>query len=78
MVQGMTESHEDDVRGVQCPTLAIHGDSDFTHKDTDFRSITDLIPHARVIGFQGCGHFPDLEQVSEYVRHVHEFLLRNG
>ena len=78
VVQGMLESQEDDIRGVQCPTLAIHGDSDFSHKHTDFRSITDAIPHAQVLPFPGCGHFPNLERVSEYVDHVQRFLLRNG
>ena len=54
----LLHGQEDDVRGVQCPTLAIHGDSDFSHRHTDFRSITDPIPHAQVIAFPGCGHFP--------------------
>jgi pimeloyl-ACP methyl ester carboxylesterase len=74
VVQGHLQSEEDEVRGVQCPTLAIHGDSDFSHRQTDFRSITDSIPHAQVVPFQGCGHFPNLEQVSEYVDHVQRFL----
>lgn len=74
VVQGMLESREDDIRGVQCPTLAIHGDSDFSHKHTDFGSITDPIPHAQVIAFRSCGHFPNLEHVSEYVDHVQRFL----
>jgi pimeloyl-ACP methyl ester carboxylesterase len=78
VVQGMLECQEDDIRGVQCPTLAIHGDSDFSHKHTDFRSITDPIPHAQVVPFQGCGHFPNLEHASEYADHVQRFLLHNG
>ena len=76
VVQGLIQSEEDDIRGVQCPTLAIYGDSDFSHKHTDFRSITEPIPHAQVIAFPGCGHFPNLEQSSEYVSHVQRFLLR--
>ncbi len=78
VVQGLLDSQEDDIRGVQCPTLAIHGDSDFSHKHTDFRSITDPIPHAQVIAFPGCGHFPNLERSSDYVDHVQRFLLRSG
>lgn len=78
VVQGLLQTQEDDIRGVQCPTLAIHGDSDFSHKHTDFRSITGPIPHAQVIRFQGCGHFPNLERVSDYVNHVRRFLLRNA
>ena len=78
VVQGLLRGLEDDVRGVQCPTLAIHGDSDFSHKHTDFRSITDPIPHAQIITFSGCGHFPNLERSSNYVSHVQHFLLRSG
>jgi pimeloyl-ACP methyl ester carboxylesterase len=78
VVQGLLQSQEDDVRGVQCPTLAIYGDSDFSHKHTEFRSITGPIPHAQVIPFHGCGHFPNLERASDYVDHVHRFLLSNA
>ena len=77
-VQGLLHWQEDDIRGVQCPTLVIHGDSDFSHKLTNFHSITDPIPHAQVIAFPGCGHFPNLERQSEYVDHVQRFLLRSG
>lgn len=77
-VQGFLLSLEDDIRGVQCPTLAINGDSDSSHKHTDFHSITGTIPHAQVITFSGCGHFPNLERISEYVSHVQKFLLRSG
>jgi len=75
VVQGMLQTRDDDIRGVQCPTLAIHGDSDFSHARTDFGSITDPIAHAQVIAFPGCGHFPNLEQSSEYADHVQRFLL---
>jgi pimeloyl-ACP methyl ester carboxylesterase len=78
VVQGLLRGHEDDIRGVQCPTLAIHGDSDFSHRHTDFRSITDDIRQARVITFKDCGHFPNLERHSEYVDHVQRFLLSSG
>lgn len=78
VVQGLLRSREDEVRGVQCPTLAIHGDSDFSHRHTNFGSITDPIPHAQLTAFPGCGHFPDLERTSEYVDHVQRFLLGGG
>jgi pimeloyl-ACP methyl ester carboxylesterase len=77
-VQGFLHSFEDDVRGVQCPTLAIHGDSDSSHKHTDFHSISGAIPHAQVITFSGCGHFPNLERSTEYVNHVQQFLLHSS
>lgn len=75
LVQGMLQSSEDDVRGVTCPAMMIYGDSDFSHNFTDFQSITDSIPHAHVVTFKGCGHFPNLERCSEYVEHLQRFLL---
>ena len=78
VVQGLLQTREDDIHGVKCPTLAVHGDSDFSHKHTDFRSITDHIPQAQVIAFQGCGHFPNLERRSEYVDLVQRFCLHGG
>jgi pimeloyl-ACP methyl ester carboxylesterase len=78
LVQGMLQIQDDDTSGVQCPTLAIHGDSDFSHEHTDFRSITEPIPHAQVVRFEGCGHFPNLEQASNYVDHVQRFLIHSG
>jgi len=78
LVQGMLQMQDDDVSGVQCPTLAIHGDSDFSHQHTDFHSIAGPIPHAQVVRFEGIGHFPDLEQSSRYAEHVQEFLMRGN
>jgi pimeloyl-ACP methyl ester carboxylesterase len=78
LVQGMLRIQDDDVSGVRCPTLAIHGDSDFSHAQTDFRSITEPIPHAQVLRFEGCGHFPNLEQASKYADLVLRFLTRTG
>jgi pimeloyl-ACP methyl ester carboxylesterase len=75
LVQGLLRIQADDTCGVRCPTLAIHGDSDFSHRATDFRSITEPVPHARVTRFEGCGHFPDLEQADRYADTVKRFLL---
>jgi pimeloyl-ACP methyl ester carboxylesterase len=78
LVQGLLRIEEDDTSGVRCPTLAIHGDSDFSHQATDFRSITGPVPHARVTRFEGCGHFPDLERADQYADTVKRFLLGTG
>jgi pimeloyl-ACP methyl ester carboxylesterase len=78
VVQGLLQANDDDIRGIQCPTLAIHGDKDFSHRGTDFHAITGAIPHAQVVAFPGCGHFPNLERSAEYVDQVQRFLLRGG
>lgn len=78
VVQGFLHGLEAEIYGVQCPTLAIHGDGDYSHKHTDFRSLTDAIPHVEIIRFPGCGHFPNLERSAEYANHVQQFLQRSG
>lgn len=77
-VQGILHGSDDLTTSVQCPTLAIHGNNDFTHKYTDFRSITEHIPHARLLAYEGSGHFPDLERADDYIEHVLDFLRKEG
>lgn len=76
LVQGSLRSPDEAVLGVACPTLMIHGDNDFSHKHTDFQSLTGTIPHARIITFEGCGHFPNLERCPDYVEHLQRFVHR--
>lgn len=74
LVQGTLRSPPQDVLGVKCPTLVIHGDADFSHRHTDFRSFNDEVSHARIVAFDGCGHFPNLERTDDYVRTIREFV----
>lgn len=73
-VQGALECSDEDADHVTCPTLMIHGDSDYSHRQTDFQSLAGTIPHARIVSFEGCGHFPNLERSSEYVEHLQRFV----
>lgn len=76
LVQGTLRSPDEDVLGVTCPTLMIHGDNDFSHRYTNFQSLTGTIPQARIVTFKGCGHFPNLERCAEYVGQLQSFVLR--
>lgn len=74
VVQGLKNSSDEDLLGVDCPTMMIHGDSDRSHRHTDFHSLTGTIPNAEIIRFDNCGHFPSLERCADYVRLLHRFV----
>ena len=75
LVQGMLERDDAELRGVQCPTLLLYGENDFSHKYTDFQSLKELIPHAQIEGLVGCAHFPDLEDSQRYASRLENFVL---
>ncbi|MEL7531013.1 MAG: alpha/beta hydrolase [Bacteroidota bacterium] len=43
------------------PALLVHGERDFTHKPTDFKSAKAFRADLELRPFASCGHFPDLE-----------------
>ena len=72
LVQGFQqERHRPLVMNGVLATL-VYGSSDFTHRKTDFNSIHEHVPNCEVIEFSGCGHFPELENVSDFARLVNE------
>lgn len=73
LVQGLSAADGSELAGVTCPTLLFYGDSDFSHKYTDFNTLKDLVPQAQTRRLAGCGHFPDLERAAEYGRRLREF-----
>ena len=54
------------------PLTLVYGTKDFTHKGTDFESILQYHAKADVIPFEGCGHFPDLEQPKQFIQLLKE------
>lgn len=54
------------------PATLIYGDSDFTHKTTDFSSIKSYHKGIDIIRFVKCGHFPDLEEKEKFIAVLHE------
>jgi pimeloyl-ACP methyl ester carboxylesterase len=75
VVQGLARAKAHELQGVTCPTLAIHGTKDYSHRYTDFKSILQAVPHAKLLAFEGHGHFPDLENTDEYVEQIRRFVL---
>ena len=68
-------SLEEDLRGVQCPALAIHGDHDeygsVQHPERIARLTNGM---ARAVILQGCGHVPHREQPVRVLDEVTRFL----
>jgi pimeloyl-ACP methyl ester carboxylesterase len=57
-------------------TLVVWGGADRTHAGTARESILQHVPHASLLHFPGCGHFPDLENEQAYLELIR--FLDNG
>jgi pimeloyl-ACP methyl ester carboxylesterase len=66
VVQGLARESIDSLRGVTTPCTMIWGTLDHSHKHTDPHSLHALVPHAEIVRFEDCGHFPDIEQAARY------------
>ncbi|HUR41941.1 MAG TPA: alpha/beta hydrolase [Verrucomicrobiae bacterium] len=65
-VQALPRIRANDLTGVKTPAFMLWGDSDRSHKHTHADSLLELLPQATIRHAPGCGHFPDLEQPTEY------------
>ncbi|MFN9731086.1 MAG: alpha/beta fold hydrolase [Pseudomonadota bacterium] len=59
---------------VALPTLLPWGDADPSHRRTDFARAALLAPQARLARFDGCGHFPELEDSHRFAAALRGFL----
>lgn len=59
---------------VRCPTLIIAGSLDHPEVLRAADEMTDRIPNARKVIFEGSGHVPSYEQPDRFLRHLLEFL----
>jgi pimeloyl-ACP methyl ester carboxylesterase len=66
VVQCLARESIDSLRGVTTPCTMIWGTLDHSHKHTDPLSLHALVPHAEIVRFEDCGHFPDIEQAARY------------
>jgi pimeloyl-ACP methyl ester carboxylesterase len=55
---------------VSQPALVIWGEADRSHRDTDKDSIRRYLPQARIVHFDGIGHFPELEAPQRFAAEV--------
>ncbi len=66
IAQGVGGVADSDLCGVEVPSTMVWGNKDWSHKSTQFESFLDHVPHCEVIQFDGCGHFPNLEQPQSF------------
>ena len=70
---------DDDVRGVHCPTLALHGDQDEYGSVQHPERIARLTQGpSRAVILDGCGHVPHREQPGRVLDEVSRFLAPGG
>ena len=74
LVQGLKHTKDSEISEIAVPTLLIYGNRDCSHKHTNFASLRDHAPKAKIITFEGCGHFPDLERPKEYAQHIKQLV----
>lgn len=66
VVQGLSADSQAELVSVATPCTLLWGERDRSHRKTDPRSLNDCAPGAEIIRFPKLGHFPDLEQPSNY------------
>lgn len=72
LVQGLKKDINTSLKSLEIPSTLIWGGKDFTHKNTDNRSILDHLPNCEIIEFSNCGHFPELEATNKYEHLINE------
>lgn len=68
VVQGLLrEDPQTALCPIDTPCTVVWGNGDRSHRRTEPASLLRHVPHAQVIQFRDCGHFPDLEQAQRFV-----------
>jgi pimeloyl-ACP methyl ester carboxylesterase len=66
VVQGLARESVANLGDVDVSCAMIWGAKDWSHRHTDADSLLKCVPRAKIIQFDDCGHFPDLEQPKRY------------
>lgn len=72
LVQGLDNDLNSKLLALNVPSTLVWGTSDFTHRNTDSKSVLKHLPNCEIIEFKNCGHFPELENTENFVKLVHE------
>jgi 2-hydroxy-6-oxonona-2,4-dienedioate hydrolase len=64
----------DDLADIHCPTLLIWGRQDIVTPPSAGQGFTELMPDARIVWLDGCGHAPMLEAPVPFAESVTSFL----
>jgi pimeloyl-ACP methyl ester carboxylesterase len=76
VVQGLCREQQELLSHVTTPLTVVWGIKDRSHKLTEPGSLCECIPHAEVVQFPDCGHFPDVEQPERYAALILEKIAR--
>jgi pimeloyl-ACP methyl ester carboxylesterase len=68
VVQGLLRESVDATLGTHMPCTVLWGTQDRSHRVTDPQAVLRDVPHAEVIVFDDCGHFPDLESPQRFAQ----------
>ncbi|MEC5161848.1 pimeloyl-ACP methyl ester carboxylesterase [Janthinobacterium sp. CG_23.3] len=77
VVQDLLREAISAVKVARTPCTMVWGGSDRSHRATNAQSLLDCVPHAEIIHFEDCGHFPDLEQPERYAKFLNEHMLKH-
>lgn len=72
IVQGMRNVGDNELNGIEIPTTMVWGNKDRSHKNTKFESLREHVPNCEIHEFDGCGHFPYLEQPRKFAALLRE------
>jgi pimeloyl-ACP methyl ester carboxylesterase len=78
VVQGLMAESPESLRGVRTPCTVIWGVSDRSHAVTLPDSLLECVPHAQIVRFEDCGHFPELEQPQRFADLLKIKILGDG
>ena len=59
--------NQSSLKGCTVPVTMIWGKKDYSHRFTDQQTLKEIIPHAQIIVWDDCGHFPELEFTDRYL-----------
>ncbi|QNK03641.1 alpha/beta hydrolase [Dyella telluris] len=76
VVQGLTREAMPPMDDMKTPCTMVWGGGDPSHTVTDPLSLLHLVPHAKVITFKDCGHFPDIERHTRFSALLLEQVMR--
>lgn len=77
VVQALVRESDATLVGVAAPCTLLWGSADRSHRATRADSLLALVPHARILRADDCGHFPDIEQPERYARMLREHLAQS-
>ena len=78
VVQGLLREAVSAVKVAHTPCTMAWGSLDRSHRLTNAQSLLACVPHADIIHFDDCGHFPDLEQPERYAKLLSEHMFRHA